>query len=331
MMNRPPSGSDREENDVIENPTVFVLGAGAHCSYGFPSGEILKEEVAKQACGVVAMDEKRLLRGITPELSDSYMREVGTRFSDALKNSGQPSIDAFLDAHRDQPYYDVIGKATIAYILLDMEKKVLFDGEKSKKPKATDGDDWLGYLFEQMMEGVRTPAQFAENKVRFITFNYDRLLETWLHARIQNSFSLDTEGARKVLETIPMHHMYGRLGAFLPDRSEDYVTAYRGIRTIFDAQHDESVLELIKSLLSKAYTICILGFGFHTENVELINLKAYLPNRPNDQRIVASSRYGITATEWERMVRKHFPEGTIRTAIESHKCLDALRNLPIFS
>lgn len=318
---------------MIESQTVFVLGAGANCSYGFPSGETLKTEVVQAV--------ENSLRGNNDfNFLNMAAHNVATNeqvqsnrckaFIKALSNAGQASIDAFLNTNKHQVGFDVIGKGAIAQVLLRYEQNRIQESD----------DDWLGYLFKEMLNGINSPEQFLEkNKVGFITFNYDRYLEHWLFNRIRHSFGVDLPSALKILKKIPIYHVYGSLGEFHnsselnPISSEldphYWVQASINIRTIFDVEKDHSVIDQSKKLLNAAHKICLLGFGFHSEDIELLDLVSYAKKCAAGN--VFSSRYQILEIEWERFSKPFASNGVPITASNyRYKCLHSIRNLPIF-
>lgn len=305
---------------MIERQTVFILGAGAHCSYGFPSGYRLKADVVaktRQANSEEYSTFAHLVAG-----GYATQNEVDTKncnaFAEALENAGQPSIDAFLNANRHMPGFEKIGKAGIAQVLLDYEASA---GESE--------DDWLSYLFEQMMSGVDSPESFIKgNKVGFITFNYDRFLESWLHKKIRYSFGLDEENALMVLRQIPIHHVYGSLGPYPTSEGSSpqvWVDAASSIKTIYDSLHDGGVIDAAQALISEAQAVCLLGFGFHMENINILRLSELLTIKKN----VYVSRFELNDIEFQRAIRP-FNGRSIASASEHHKCLRCLRRATFF-
>ena len=308
---------------MIESPTVFVLGAGANCSYGFPTGEQLKKHVAVTVRKSLN-DETRnflLMQTFGAAPANEVQPARCAAFAEALENAGHASIDAFLNSNSHQLGFQTIGKGAIAQVLLEFEKKQF--------TRSSD-DYWLDYLFKIMLDGTNRPEDFVHsNKVSFITFNYDRLLESWFFCRLKYSFGLDDNTAIRLLRDIPIHHVYGMLGNFPNETNSDqheWIRASKGIRTIFDTGHDQQMLDSAKSLLESAHIICLLGFGFHRENIELLNLVKHASACTG---IVASSRYEILDAEWERL-RRPFLGIEIHAVHQTYKCLAALRNLPIF-
>ena len=310
---------------MIEEPTVFILGAGAHCSYGYPSGEALKSECATHVRRSLEKSEatsfeQMVIHGVATQ--EQVATDRCNAFAEGLQEAGQASIDAFLNANRHEVGFEVIGKGAIAQVLL---------GYENKSTEGTGDDDWLSYLFKVMFDGVNSREQFVEkNKIGFITFNYDRLLEKKLHRVIKHSFTLDDATALESLQKIPIHHVYGTLGPFpyVPDSDPTgWINASKSIRTIFDAEHDQATLSAAKSLLSGASILCLLGFGFHRENIELLDLVKYI-NSPFERQVF-SSRYQVTDPEWDRLTRP-FSSAEIMKSDEYKRCLETIKRLAIF-
>ena len=310
---------------MIRENTVFILGAGAHCSYGFPDGNELKKLIVSAISNSISSSARdndlKLMPTFGAANTQDVLRSRCQAFIEALGGAGQGSIDAFLNANKKQQGFDVIGKAGIAQALLLKEQKNQRIPDKN--------DDWLDYVFKVMIDGIDTEDAFlTQNKISFITFNYDRFLESWLFGKIKYSFGLEDENALKVLKKIPILHIYGQLGDFPQNNTTGtyWITASKGIRTIFET-HDQIAIKNAHELLAQAHVICLLGFGYHKENINLLNLSKYVNECSG---IVASSRFGITDVEWDRNMRHFSEKRKIRHSQHSYKRLDSLRNLPVF-
>jgi len=132
----------------------------------------------------------------------------------------------------------------------------------------------------------------------------------------------------EVLRKIPIHHVYGSLGPFpkpVDDLSNEWITAAKGIRTIYDTEHDRGTLDAAKALLSKAHVLCLLGFGFHEENINLLNVVDYARGCKG---LVGCSRYGFRTAEWRRATRT-FTDVNFAFAEPDCMCLETLRTLPL--
>jgi len=96
-------------------------------------------------------------------------------FRNSLERSGRSSVDAFLE-HRTE--FLEVGKAAIAALLLPCEKEEsLFDLNRDSR--------WYEYLFQKLNAGFE---DFANNRIAFITFNYDRSLEFYLFTALKHAY-----------------------------------------------------------------------------------------------------------------------------------------------
>jgi hypothetical protein len=186
---------------------------------------------------------------------------------------------------------------------------------------------------------------FKNNKVTFITFNYDRSLEYFFYESLRNSFS--TENDDDIIEQIPIFHVYGKV-LNLPwennsSNVKQYLDSYHSpyhktfdleslqklksnIRIIYESkQHDFSG---VKDKILNAKKIFFLGFGFAPENLEILDLNKIFRY---DQKIYGTA-FGLRKKEIEdiRMSistnfnKEHTQLNNIK--IENENCLTLLRD-----
>jgi hypothetical protein len=79
-------------------------------------------------------------------------------------------------------------------------------------------------------------------------------------------------------------------------------------------------------LLTEAKAICFLGFGFHHENVKILDLAAILTQ---ELKAVESTRFGISDAEWKAAV-SFVQKNRINGHSLYQKCLAALRDMTCF-
>jgi hypothetical protein len=311
---------------MIETNTVFVLGAGAHASYGFPTGAQLKERVASQLRGAENLKDDQDLFQIVPlGLTDGRIiaRSLAKETANALMAAGQLSIDAYLNNNDHVAGIGMLGKAAISQVLLHYEE-IVGNGGASK-------DDWLAYLFAEMARGVKGSGEQAlnafisGNKVSFVTFNYDRFLERWLHWKLQHSYGVSSDAALAASRKIPICHTFGMLGAWPPTHNlPAWVEGCKNIKLIHEAEAAHQEVIRASQLLADAHVIGILGFGYHDENISLIGLDGAVIKCKG---FVGSSAYGMTGTEWTRRIRP-FKGREIVSA--NMACRGTLENLQFF-
>jgi hypothetical protein len=268
---------------VLKTKTVFVLGAGASVPFGFPTGVGLTELMLKDL-----RERGRIYDMLRTGLS--LNADALDNFATSLYNSGKNSVDAFLE-HR-QEFMD-IGKAAIASSLIpfEIQDKVMDFG----------AGNWLRYMYNQLNSGF---DDFPENRISFITFNYDRTVEWFLANSLQNSFGRTIDECKKVLDSIPVVHLHGRLG-YLPwenahgrdfgstldrDNVRASVDQIKIIHEDIDDNRD-SDFKKAKLLLESAEKIYFMGFGFNKLNVDRLGLSGLQPNKS------IATAFGLTTNE----------------------------------
>lgn len=274
---------------MIRKRTVFILGAGASCEYGFPLGSQLRNAIIQLARG----DHEP--RGVSQAVEDAWAflriarKQILTykyheaklkAFAASFELTGTYSIDAYLQ-HREE--FRAVGAATIGLIISYCERHDLLFSE----PRL------YAWLAERM---GRTPEALKANPVTFVTFNYDRSFEYFMVRSVQE-LTNDAVVAHEVIDSLNIIHMHGSLGR-LPRHlgengdyqtvqafeqytdekpSERYSTrdADRWERTLKlvgervseeqDAQHQKA-----RNAIAEADVICFLGFGFDQDNMRLL-------------------------------------------------------------
>lgn len=229
--------------------------------FQYPLGEGLKANVLRTT-GDHNSDAYRTL------LSLGYSNEIVGKFNYALRFSGKVSVDTFLE-HR--PEFMEVGRTSMALSLVIYENRdTLF------KP---DGI-WYQYLFGRM----NTPFdEFGENKIGFVTFNYDRTLETYLFEALKHSYGKSSMEVADVLAKIPIVHVHGQLGD-LPWQSSngrpykvtfdtsEIAAAAEGIRVVSEPTQIEGAFGPARDQIKSAERIVFIGFGYHRDNFTRLNL-----------------------------------------------------------
>ncbi|MCP4707690.1 MAG: hypothetical protein GY869_03615 [Planctomycetes bacterium] len=262
---------------MIKTPTVLILGAGASCSYGFPSGEKLIEDIVNNTRP----------NNLNPNdlLTHYGSLDLWGEFVQKLDDAEPASIDAFLNV-QDEKFYEV-GKASIAMALKPYEVNSvnMFNRNKNK-------EHWYKILWHYLSDDCTNLKHFQSNKLTIITFNYDRSLEYYLYNKIRSFFPYSSpshakECGRILSNTINFFHVYGSFGK-LPWQSnneEPYIEYDQGIFSKNSLDHCLNNIKIIKEVerrgtegpylekLNEAQRIYFLGFAFHPENMKAIQLK----------------------------------------------------------
>ncbi len=348
---------------MINKKTVLVLGAGASCPYGYPSGARLRE--------LICLDEGfwqsygEYLRGHEFGQSEREKRsEEVNRFRKIFKDSYAQSIDVFI---ANNPKLAPIGKYIIAYEVFRSERRSLF-GEQAKIAQESFlsarelgrfgprdllsqplflGGDWYFYLYNRLVTGLvgkNTLPDFSNSNLAFITFNYDRSLEQFLYEGLSNLFTEVSEpDIIKCLKELKILHVYGQIAPLKwqdPKQSVDYKPkigesllerAAANIKTIYE-QKESPELNEVRQLLAQAEQIFFLGFGYAEENLEILKL----PDRTKRTTEIYGTTFELEIREKfdiHSKIKEWLPvESTNQVTIghvnsaENMDCLKLLRN-----
>jgi hypothetical protein len=328
---------------MIEEPTLFILGAGAHCPYGLPDGGTLYKEIIKALPHKPVLPKPGLVGNSLAELwlslpgnnrLPSPAHQL-TLFRNAMMGAGHPSIDAFLYEHRDVEGFAAIGRLVVPYILRPKEFKVPFDRSVvigKKNGAETVDQDWMTYLFKLMLDGCNGMTDFfARNKVAFITFNYDRTLEHFFYTRLLNTFHLKPMEALAVLKEkkIEIQHVYGSFGYYDPEKVheeaitvEGMLTAGKNIHLMYEDRGQNPGMERANQMLHTHYKRWVfLGFGFDSANIQVLGLNLKETKPPH----ISATRYWVPNGDWERCLRAMAPNKIPVVGAEQQDSLAFLR------
>jgi len=257
---------------VITQKTVLILGAGASCGYGFPSGGELVEKIISNLTfkhNTLSQSENKPFQQLLQKKTHGDINE----FREALQKSGKSSIDAFLEHRRE---YLEIGKLAIAQALIPFENtNKLFELPTTL----------YRHLYNDMNANFE---EFTGNKLSVITFNYDRSFEHFMFTALCHTYGCSAIDAAKKMKSLRIIHVHGNLG-FLPwqdaaenekreyhgmirDDPDDLEIASRNIKVIYDDIFELDEFTSASDELSMAERIVFLGFGYDDINLRRLNI-----------------------------------------------------------
>lgn len=253
---------------MITIPTVLVFGAGVSCSFGYPSGIELRNNI---------INNLDLNSGCYNEIREFGFDDVDiTAFRSAFRDSGKESVDAFLEHRVD---FLEIGKAAIAQELLKWESAGILSINKQ-------GENLYFYLFKHLNA---SPEEFSQNKLAIVTFNYDRSFEQFLFSALKNSYGLTDERTAEMLKHLPVIHVHGHLGLFpwqgvggrkyggadAGFQVESLRRASKGIKIIhekFDTAEEDPEFRRAHDYIRQAQRLIFLGFGYDKTNLRRLRV-----------------------------------------------------------
>ncbi len=300
---------------MLKRKIVFVIGAGAHCPYGFPDGGKLTRDIVAMLPANLSVESE-----FSQQMYSLYgapgIGKVIVDFRDKLNESGHGSIDSVLATYASRPGFSEIGRYAVAKVLFPIEFKASFSWDNTLRPDDPDYD-WLSYLFRHMAQGCLTSADdFLEgNKATFVTFNYDRTLELFFQHRLKHTYGLSAQEALEKLKKIPIVHVYGSLGEYNGSYKSDQPTpteilnAAVSIRLMYDDRKDHPQVEAAKIAISESDDVCFLGFSFDPDNLARLDLR----NLCAGKRVFAS-RYKMPDGDWARASLNFAPNNLAPTS-----------------
>lgn len=279
--------------------TVLILGAGASHGYGFPVGSGLRKKILSLRDDQVASNAMSIgLQSIR-------------QFTDAFKTAQSYSIDSFL-ARRSE--FVGVGKAAIAYVLLQCESKADVFNEENP-------DHWYQYLVNKLTTDAWD--SFDPSWLSIVTFNYDRSLIHYLVTAIQNTYNKSLEEVVHRLKALEIVHVYGSLGdpfqlgknfsipfgGIDEDNFHIYVKeAAKELVIIPEGRNESPTVEAAQKKIQSAQQIGLLGFGFDPTNIRRLGApNSFLQNVDvGIQKHAVGTRKGLTRAESMKAISQLF-------------------------
>lgn len=282
--------------------TVFVVGAGASSEFGLPLGAGLSKKIIRN---LSAQDDGTPNVRLRDLRAERLMKRRFSSDADGLESAFEAatiiqkgllhaqSIDAFIDMHVDKPAVAMVGKLQIALEILraEAESTLYADGSNIYNRIDFNRDDvsrsWLRVFAEILVEKARArDLRSIGAGVAIVCFNYDRCIEHYLIHALEATLGITFEEAHEVVYGMDIIHPYGslgdlpsspaprsggiRFGADVEDGSIDVWAVAEGLSTFTEEMRDKDKLQGIHSAISTAERLVFLGFGFQSQNVQLL-------------------------------------------------------------
>lgn len=301
--------------------TVFVVGAGASCELGLPSGDQLKTHISR-ILDIRFQDGMRMSSG-DHRVMDAIRRSLVQ--PDGGRGNANPlihkcwqirdnldaaiSIDNFLDAHAGDTDLELVGKLGIVKAILDAErasKLRLREAGMGKFDSRGISDTWFRSFFRMASENVRrNQVENIFENVAFVTFNYDRCIERCLAQQLAEYYSIGDAEARNIVSRLEIHHPYGIVGdlpwhgrgvEFGDNEGADLLECSKRIKTFTEGVADGADLNAIRSLIQTAEVLAFIGFAFHPMNMELLK-----PEQESEAQRVFATVMGLSKSDQEEI------------------------------
>lgn len=313
---------------MFKEETVFILGAGASWHYGYPTGEALVKKVIEKSDAFSKMLIRYTKNAPIPAPVGDFLRsknmlsydgiielaKIYRTLSERLAQTNTFVIDSFLSQQNDE--IQKAGKFMIAWVILDCERQYIVGSKASSsnnynRNRPMSGaalqlnehqDDWYRFIVHKLV-GDCPKKSLIENKVSFITFNYDVSLELGLLKAFQAMPDyFDAKEIQEFFANDRIIHVYGQvredfLSSFEPintaisaDKSPDFVELERASQSIHtieevDKHTKYTQFNKAKEIIKQAKNVYILGYGFDGKNGERIGLSQLKNNWENSEEM----------------------------------------------
>jgi hypothetical protein len=204
---------------------------------------------------------------------------TGNELSAAI--SSAISVDDALFQLSENQDAVTLGKLCIIRSILKAERNstLVLSSKTGRLDEASGSDGWIEQLFSMAISGVKkSEISSAFDKITFVNFNYDRCIEHYLFWALQR-VGIEEDAASLIVGSLKMIRPYGSVGPLLRN-SPGYVSfggsvdSFRSIgriRTYTESEALHDNLHLIGAL-QEADLVIFLGFGFHPQNLNLLQL-----------------------------------------------------------
>lgn len=287
------------EHFNLYRPTLFIIGAGASTSYGFPCGRDLVEQICHD---IKHETEIQTYLTETIEIDQCLLNY----FSDTFYDARNYSIDEFLESRKD---LKGLARKVVAAKIMQCENPHKMKGSIS---------DWLSIYLRALFEGANSicDARLASSKVTFVTLNYDRSIEHVLFSMLKARFDCMEQSNRipdtEFLEvaTSRVRHLHGSVGKYQQEESatgkpynmdfpsKDIFESIAQKLMFWDDRSNEAESHsLLNAQVRTADQIFLLGFGFHKGI-----LNRFQPNAFAGKNIYCTAK-GLGENSWADVVR----------------------------
>jgi len=244
------------EIDIYNEPTTFILGAGASSAFGFPLGPQLKKDIIDQP----ESDFQGLL--------DEGKHDLIPSFKEALKYGDYDTIDNFLE--QKERYRDLGAYFIVSVIARHEFHDRLF-------PQHDIYADFYHMLYVESESDSIPP-------ISIVTLNYDRSLEYFLIKNVEYNCpeKLEAQAMMKVFQ-LPIIHAHGSLGDLprvpygdVGNSPESMKDAAERIMIMSDKLEDGEAFQTAQVQIAQAKNIVFLGFGSHKRIMDALLAKTDL-------------------------------------------------------
>lgn len=259
---------------------TFVTGAGASKDYGYPLGDDLKNIILQGSRAPGGYIYKGLIAA-------GNSHDAIADFVKSLFRSDYETIDQFIAAHKREIHIQQICKQAIVLSIARAENET-----------ALFNRGW--HWYRRLIDFLRArPTLLSKQRFSFVTFNYDRSLEHYLHETVSRGGGDFSGSYLSDFFHDNFLHIHGVVGALPWQKRPTDVSAREYTAPIVGESIKSLAWNIVtpdqESALSSEWRLRILeseivafiGFGFHPRNCRKVLF---------DELMQAESKIKVVAT-----------------------------------
>ncbi len=316
---------------MFNNKTLIIVGAGASKEVNLPTGQELKESIARSLeiefdamgrligpnrilCNALETISKK--NGPDPQFHPPQLRyiNVAKRIRDAMPLA--ISIDNFIDTHQGDNALELCGKLAIVSSILDAERNSLLFFDRNNPNSKLDYNSlkktWFNSFMKLLSESC-TVDHLEErlSSIKVVIFNYDRCIEHFLFNALQTYYGIEPSRAATLVDSLKIYHPYGMVGGlpwskkkpaidFGAEPNPDQLLQLADqIKTFTEGTDPRSnAMMEIQTGMTEARIVLFLGFAFHRLNIDLIQASKGVHLMPEDVKYFGTAK-GISKSDCE--------------------------------
>ncbi|WP_143441073.1 hypothetical protein [Idiomarina sp. MD25a] len=340
--------------------TVYIIGAGASHEVGLPTGDTLKDEIARTLYINYAFmpSEREGNLSLWDCFKQTYsndeekLKKIYSACQHIVKNLPLAiSIDNLLDSDALNTELAQCGKIGIIESILKAERSSSLYFEPNEAGFADNMPNlqstWYVQFFRRVFEGCsKDDLKERLRNITLIIFNYDRCVEHFLYHSMMQYFRLNEQECAALLnDYLKIIHPYGTVGR-LPWQSDhnsnntrrpfgapadyiDIINSSDSIKTFSESEGLEStVRQGIVSNMAHAERIIFLGFAYHRMNMQLLSNfgEERFINQGKVMCLATTLGFSENDTQYVNRDIGRLYKNEVDIALESSKCCTFFQN-----
>lgn len=255
---------------------LLITGAGSSAPYGFPTADKILAEFHNYLN--IDKDHRTIKGLLARDHTSETIKNLQTSIEvigKHIKSTRHTTIDRVInqfDKMNDRNTV-ALAKAIMLDIIIKYERQYT-------NPYVPHPRDWLDNIFETCGE-IDEQKYLLEN-YKFITFNYDRMIEYYIYDLLKNTLHIDQASCIEYLNTLDVIHIHGIASHFhIIDEGSNFgdesivmnFANHIDNVNIMTSEFSDQMSNKIKNNIEWADQVIFLGLGYHEINLRKLHIE----------------------------------------------------------